>query len=667
MKPEDSKPLPPSFRSKLKNIFIGPAKNLQDPSVGHHLSLIAFLAWVGLGADGLSSSAYGPEEAYRTLGQHWYLAIFLVLATAFTVFIISYTYSRIIEHFPTGGGGYVVATELLGKPAGVVSGCALFVDYILTITVSIAGGGDALFSLLPYSLHHLKLSVEFGAILFLVIMNLRGIKESVTVLIPVFLTFVVTHIVLILSGIVIHVPQMPEITHQVHTGIQSGLAQLGGWGLFLVFLHAYSLGGGTYTGIEAVSNGVGILREPRVATGKRTMKYMAASLAFTAGGLLLCYMLVKAQPVPGQTLNAILAQNIFGGLQFGHFHLGTLLILITIGSEAILLLVAAQTGFIDGPRVMANMAADSWLPRRFAALSDRLTTQNGILLFGIASMVTLAYTRGHIGILVVMYSVNVFLTFSLSQAGMIRFWFDNRKEQSAWKKEILIHGVGFILCFAILCVMVVEKFREGAWLTVLLTFGCIILCFLIRKHYYNVIKKIKDIDKAFENLPAPAGDSSQDLAFDSEQPTAVILVGGYSGLGIHILLNIFRHFPDTFKNVIFLSVGVITSDFFKGAHPIETLTKKTSDTLKHYVDFAHKMGIPSVSEFKIGAEVVEAASNLCVEVSQKYGHCVFFAGELVFEKPQWYHRILHNETAYAILRRIRFAGLPMVILPIRIR
>ncbi len=664
MKSHFSPALPQSFLSKIKKILFGPARNLRDPSVGHTLSLVAFLAWVGLGADGLSSSAYGPEEAYRTLGPHSYLAVFLVLATAATVFIISYAYSRIIEHFPTGGGGYVVATELIGRSAGVVSGCALIVDYILTITVSIAGGGDALFSLLPYSMHYWKLPVEFGAIFFLIVMNLRGVKESVTVLIPVFLTFVVTHVLLILSGIFIHLPEVPAIAHEVHQGFQTGLAQLGGWGLFLVFLHAYSLGGGTYTGIEAVSNGVGILREPKVETGKRTMTYMATSLAFTAGGLLLCYMLVKVRAVTGQTLNAVLASAVFGGIHLGGLHLGTLIVLVTIASEAILLLVAAQTGFIDGPRVMANMAADSWLPRRFAALSDRLTTQNGILLFGLAAFATLAYTRGHIGILVVMYSVNVFLTFSLSEAGMIGFWFKNRKTEPTWKKDILIHGTGFVLCFSILWVMVIEKFTEGAWVTAAITLCCIALCFLIRKHYYRVALKIKEIDRAFEELPAVS--KSEQLKFDPEEPTAVILVGGYSGLGIHILLNIFKHFPNTFKNVIFLTVGVVTSDFFKGAHHVDDVTGKTEDMLKRYVEFSGRNGIPAISEYKIGAEVVETASELCIDVSQKYSRCVFFAGELVFQNPQWYHRILHNETAYAILRRIRFAGLPMVILPIRI-
>ncbi len=657
--------LPSTLRLRITKALFGPARNLQDPSLSHQISLVAFLAWVGLGADGLSSSAYGPEEAYRALGGHTYLALFLVLATAATVFIISYAYSRIIEHFPLGGGGYIVATQLLGKHAGVVSGCALFVDYILTITVSIAGGGDALFSLLPLSLHVYKLPVEFGAIIFLIIMNLRGVKESVSVLIPIFLTFIVTHFILIVGGIVMHLPELHTITGEVSEGFKMGHAQLGGWGLFFLFLRAYSLGGGTYTGIEAVSNGVGILREPKVETGKRTMLYMSISLALTAGGLLLCYMLAHVHHIPGKTLNTVLASELMGSFQLGGFHIGKWLVLVTIAAEAVLLLVAAQTGFIDGPRVMANMALDSWLPKKFAALSDRLTNQNGIFLIGAAAMTMLMYTRGHIGILVVMYSINVFLTFSLSELGMIGFWFRHRKKEPTWKKDILIHGIGFLLCFSILCVMIAEKMREGAWLTVVITCAFIGLCFLIKRHYLNVAKLIRAVDRIFEGLPNTASASKVEK-FNPKNPTAVVLVGGYSGLGIHILLNIFRLFPGSFKNAVFLSIGVVDSDFFKGDEQVELVTHRTKESLQRYVDMAQKMGIPAESEFRIGTEVVESVSDLCVEVSKKYAHTVFFAGELVFEKPQWYHPILHNETAYAILRRIRFAGLPMVILPIRI-
>ncbi len=175
---------------KLRRRLIGPPRDIHEPSLFHKISLIPILAWIGLGADGLSSSSYGPEEAFKALGPHSYLAVFIALATAMTVFIISYAYSRIIEHFPHGGGGYIVSTHTIGKNAGVISGSALLVDYVLTITVSLASCGDALFSYLPITF--LKYKVIFVAFLIflLVIMNLRGVKESVTILAPIFFIFV---------------------------------------------------------------------------------------------------------------------------------------------------------------------------------------------------------------------------------------------------------------------------------------------------------------------------------------------------------------------------------------------------------------------------------------------------------------------------------------------
>jgi amino acid transporter len=181
----------------VRRWLVGRPRSVEDPGVFHHLSLVAFLAWVGLGADGLSSSSYGPEESFKALGSHVALAPFLALATAVTVVIIAAAYSRIIEHFPFGGGGYVVATRLLGPAAGVVSGSALMVDYVLTITTSVASGADAIFSFVPAAMHGWKLPVEFLAIAVLVVLNLRGVRESVTLLAPIFLVFLATHVVLI--------------------------------------------------------------------------------------------------------------------------------------------------------------------------------------------------------------------------------------------------------------------------------------------------------------------------------------------------------------------------------------------------------------------------------------------------------------------------------------
>ncbi|MGH9749238.1 MAG: APC family permease, partial [Candidatus Polarisedimenticolia bacterium] len=367
----------PTLPARVWRRLVGAPRDIHDPAIFHKVSLMAFLAWVGLGADGLSSSAYGPAEAFRNLmavnpvtgrmeGQ-WYLAIFLALAIAFTVFVISYAYTRVIEQFPHGGGGYVVATKLLGPRAGLVSGCALLVDYALTIAVSVAAGGDAIFDLLPGFLRanlDLKLAFEAAALTALLVMNLRGVKESVEAVMPVFLAFVVTHLVLIVAGIGTHAAQAPEVLHQVTSGLRDGWHTFGLWGLLLIFVRAFALGGGTFTGIEAVSNGIAIMREPKVETGKRTMLYMAASLAFTASGILVCYLLFDVQSffdLPdseqmGRTLNSVLAERVAGGWRLGGVPVGWLFVNIAIASEAALLFVAAQTGFIDGPRVMSNMA-----------------------------------------------------------------------------------------------------------------------------------------------------------------------------------------------------------------------------------------------------------------------------------------------------------------------
>ena len=181
-------------RLSLKDLLFGKPKDPLDPKVFHQVSLIAFLAWVGLGADGLSSSAYGPEEAYLALGEHSFLALPLAILMAITVFVISASYSQIIELFPTGGGGYLVGTKLLGPQVGVISGSALVVDYMLTITISVASAGDQLFSFLPSAIHGAKLGVEFVLILLLIYLNLRGTKESVLFLLPIFLLFVVAHV-----------------------------------------------------------------------------------------------------------------------------------------------------------------------------------------------------------------------------------------------------------------------------------------------------------------------------------------------------------------------------------------------------------------------------------------------------------------------------------------
>jgi len=656
-----------SDESKENNFFIkifkavmGAPKQLKDPHLFHKMSLIPVLAWIGLGADGLSSSSYGPEEAFLALGSHTYLAILLGLATALTVFIISYAYSRIIEHFPHGGGGYIVATHMLGEKAGVISGSALLVDYVLTITISIAACVDALFSYLPLVLHQYKVPFACFLCLVLIILNIRGVKESIMIMTPIFVVFVSTHLLMLLDGVFTHTDRLVPLVNNFQTGIRQDVSSIGIIGILLVFLRAYSLGGGTYTGIEAVSNGLQIMREPKVQTGKRTMAYMAGSLAFTAGILFLCYALLDVKPVEGKTLNAVIADNLFAG-----WGLGKTIAFITIFSEGALLLVAAQTGFVDGPRVMANMAVDSWFPHRFAALSERLTMQNGVVLMGASAIALLVYTHGSVSALVIMYSINVFVTFSFSQLGMSRFYIKRRREDPKWMRHLSVHLIGLALCATILIITTVEKFTEGGWMTLLITSLVIGICCLIRSHYQMIRNEIAQLDETLLNFPLPEHINRNPL--NKKENTAIQLVTGYSGFGVHTLLSILTTFPNTYKNIIFTSVAVIDSGSFKGAEEVKVLEESVKKGLEKYVELARKLGFAADYRMSVGTDVIENAVHLCREIAAEYPRSTVFTGQITFRLDKFYHRILHNETAFAIQRHLQWHGLTTVILPIRMR
>ena len=664
-KTESSMPLPEPddqerLGSRVKHVLFGKARDINEPSLFHKISLIPVLAWIGLGADGLSSSSYGPEEAFRALHGHTYLAFALAAATALTVIIISMSYSRIIEEFPHGGGGYLVASKLLGARTGVVSGSALLVDYILTIAVSMVAAGDALFSLLPMQWQFARLPLTIGLIVALTVLNIRGVRESVLALAPIFFLFLITHAVLIGAGIFTHVGNVPVIVEKATKGFGEGFSALGLVGLVAIFARAYSMGGGTYTGLEAVSNGMPIMREPRVHTAKRTMIYMATSLSITAAGLLICYLLWDINPEPGKTMNAVLAYNVAA-----HFPAGQLFVVVTMFAAGALLVVGAQAGFIDGPRVLANMAVDSWVPRHFATLSERLTTQNGIVLMGVASLAVVVYTRGDIHSLVVMYSINVFLTFSLSMFGMLKLWI-TRHGSKRWKRHVALFLIGFVLCATVLIITTYEKFSEGGWLTVVMTGLFVVLCMIIRAHYRGIAVRINKLNQDLSDIPTEPI-ITQKAKFDPRQATAGVLVTGYGGLGVHTVLSILKTFRGQFNNMVFLSVGVVDSGEMKGSEHIQMLKERTADSLKRYVELAERLGIPAAYRMSVGTDVVENAHSLCVDAAKEFPRITFFAGQLVFQHESWYTRLLHNQTAFSLQKRLIWDGQTMVVMPIRVR
>jgi hypothetical protein len=289
--------------------------------------------------------------------------------------------------------------------------------------------------------------------------------------------------------------------------------------------------------------------------------------------------------------------------------------------------------------------------------------KDGVLLMSMASILTLLYTHGDITTLVLMYSINVFLTFSLSESAMVRYWIRHRKKYPDWSRHILIHIIGLTMCLTILCVNVYEKFSEGGWLTLTVTAVLIGVCFWIKSHYGEVRQSLKRLDEVLGSLPLTPAEPPKP---EPTAHTAVLLVGGFSGLGVHSLLSIQRLFPNHFKNFIFESVGVIDSATFKGVEEVEEVRHRTEDGLKSYVALAGRLRLAADHRMGIGTEAVAEAERLCIQVGKEFPRSVFFAGKLVFQEEKWFQRILHNETAYQLQRRLQFAGLNAMVLPVRV-
>jgi amino acid transporter len=652
---------------KIREIILGKPLDPMKSETRHSMALVAFLAWVGLGADGLSSSSYGPEE---TFGTHTHLGLYMALATAVTVFIIALAYNQVIELFPTGGGGYRVATQLVGPYLGLVSGCALILDYVLTIAISIASGVDALASFLPLGFQPYKLWAEAVFIALLIVMNLRGLKEAIQILLPIFLGFVATHLVLIVYGIVAHASNLPQIIP--NTVAETGaLARNVGWtGVAGMLLLAYSQGGGTYTGLEAVSNNVNLLAEPRVRTGKMTMFYMALSLAITAGGIILLYLLWDAHPTDGETLNATAFRRIIAHMGLGSQMANQVLLAIVLAFEAGLLFVAANTGFLGGPSVLSNMASDSWVPHQFRYLSTRLVTQNGILVMGIAALAILFWTRGQVTLLVVLYSISVFLTFAISLFGLCLYWLRHRNETGeqrgsvGWVRRFLLSAIGFVICAGILVVLLVERFTQGGWATVLIIAAIAGLCIVIRNHYRETKRAIGSVDRVFENQPL--GPVTGSIEPDPEAQTAVFIVGNSRGGGLHALLWVLRMFPGHFKNFLFVNARTVDAHAYGGEGALEQMREDAAHTLEYFVDFCQSHGMASASYIGFGTDAVEEVTRMCEQISHEYPNSIFFTSKLIFTTDNWFTRLLHNQAALTVQRRLHLEGLQMVILPMKV-
>jgi hypothetical protein len=385
-------------------------------------------------------------------------------------------------------------------------------------------------------------------------------------------------------------------------------------------------------------------------------------------GLMFAYTLYSVQPQIGKTLNAVLFERIVENWQPSW---GQVFVWVTLFSEAALLFIAAQAGFLDGPRVLANMSLDRWFPSRFAMLSDRFVTQNGIMLMGGAALLMMLLTGGSVRFLVVLYSINVFITFVFSQLGMVRHWWRVRETFSHWKKKMAVNALGLLLTAFILISMTVLKFHEGGWITLLVTGAVVGLAILIKRHYQHTSRLLRRLDHIKEAVKSEISrslppDGGQPPVLDRQGKTAVLFVNGFNGLGCHTLLNVINLFGATFKNFIFVQIGVIDAGNFKGAAEIERLQSTSKREVEEYVLYVRQHGYYAEGISAIGTDVFDEIEKILPVIRGRFQHIVFFGGQIVFPNDSFLTRVLHNYTVLTMQRKFYSQGIPFVIMPVRV-
>lgn len=472
----------------LKRVMIG---NPIETARQVHERLSKKIAMAVFSSDAMSSSAYATEEVVRHLALAGLIgaAAFRYTAPiagliAVLLLIVSFSYRQTIQAYPNGGGAYIVATDNLGRYPGLTAGAALLIDYVLTVAVSISAGVAALTSLYPALIPY-RVEMAVGAILLIMFANLRGVRESGRLFAAPTYLFLFTVLLMIgyalfrkLTGqpIIITPPLGPvagpgELLLQPGHAVEPVTAYL--------LMQSFASGCAALTGVEAISNGVPAFKKPEAHNARITLIWMALSLLVMFGGItwLSGY---GAEPRAEETLISQIGRGVFGD--------GSILHTVLQYATAGILLLAANTSFADFPRLASLIARDRYLPRQFASLGDRLVFSNGIALLSIFSVALVIIFSAEVSNLIPLYAVGVFLSFTLSQSGMVRHWFKTR--ESGWRGSAVINGVGAMATFVVMGVIIVAKFVDGAWIVVLLIPLIVLLFVAIHGHYVRTAKQL---------------------------------------------------------------------------------------------------------------------------------------------------------------------------------
>lgn len=457
---------------RLRHLLLGsplPTTGLSHEKLGKFKALATFAP------DALSSIAYANQEIFLGLavagaaGLGYTFSLGIVITVI--LIIVAFSYLQTIHEYSSGGGSYIVAKENLGEFAGLVAGAALMLDYLLVAAVSLTAGVEALASAFP-ELWPFKTAIALTLLALITILNLRGVNETGTIMsVPVYL-FIGSFLFLIVYGIYQSFGQ-PAIPFEA-----SVLGPAEPLGIFIL-IRAFASGSTALTGIEAISNGIPVFKKPESKNAGTTLIVMTVLMAFLFLGTLGLTQHFGAVPIGEETVLSALSRSLFGS--------SFLYYLVQISTLA-MLSVAANTAFAGFPRIAAIMAQHRYLPGQLRALGDRLVFSNGTLVLAGGTAVLIVLFRGDSHALIPLFAIGAFLAFTLSQAGMVRHWW--RKRGKGWQTKALINGLGALTTGAVVLIVGVGKFSQGAWITLIIIPLTILLFLRIHHHYEKISEKL---------------------------------------------------------------------------------------------------------------------------------------------------------------------------------
>ena len=587
----------------VKSFLIGsPIQTIRET----HERLNKLMGLAVFSSDALSSVAYGPEEILFALVVGGSAMLSYTLPVVFgivaLVAIVATSYFQTIHAYPTGGGAYIVAKDNLGDHPGMIAGAALLIDYVLTVTVSISAGIEAITSAFP-SLRNQAVIMCLIAIVLIMIINLRGVRESGKVFsIPVYI-FLGSLFLLIAMSFVksFSIVRPPPVVFKAAT---SNVIPL------FIILRAFASGCATLTGIEAVSNGVRAFRAPEARNAGITLIWMCLLLGILTLGLGYYFNYYRILPNENETVLSQLARMVFSK--------GIIYYIIQFATSFMLVL-AANTSFQDFPRLSSIMAADRYLPRQFSNRGDRLVFSNGIVLLGFFAALLLVIFSGDTHSLIPLYAIGVFIAFTLSQAGMVKHWIKYKGE--GWRKSILINGVGTITTAVVLVIIAVEKFTHGAWIVLVAIPSLVILMMKIHNHYASVA----------EQLSVTSCEVKQP---DFKHHSVIIPISGVQ----QAVISAVKYAKAISDDVVALYVCLDP-----------TVTKITREQWDRQC-----MGVPLVILDSPYRSIKDPILDYIDEVQQRYKDGVITMILPEFVPSKWWHHLLHNQTAFFIKGMLLF-------------